>query len=152
MTDADIDIMLEVKDKNLSAIKCTLCTAGKKDISQLEREWSRYKYAVLERDPAGYTRIRNLLKDKTAFPAQAFYNIVEQALEKPFDAGRARNAVQHIWGYFKNLVTEKEKQRFAALAETMTPETLKRTKAFFFSLAEKYHIEYLTSSLYFQLY
>ena len=152
LADKDIDIMLEVKDKNLSAVKCTLCTAGKKDISRLEREWSRYKYMVLERDPAGYTQIRDLLKDKAAYPAKAFYNIVEQALEKPFDAGYACNTLQHIWGYLEDIATEKEKQRFATLAATMTPTALKRAKTFLLTLSEKYHVEHLTASLYFQLY
>ena len=43
------DIMLEVKDKNLSAIKCILCTSEHGRFSRLEREWALYKYAVLER-------------------------------------------------------------------------------------------------------
>ena len=44
----DIDIMLEVKDKNLSAVKCINCTSTDKSIKDLEIEWSRYKYMVLE--------------------------------------------------------------------------------------------------------
>ena len=44
----DIDIMLEVKDKNLSAVKCILCTSDTKKIGALEDEWSKYKYSVLE--------------------------------------------------------------------------------------------------------
>jgi UV DNA damage endonuclease len=150
LADEDVDIMLEVKDKNLSAIKCLLCASEKKSISRLEREWSRYKYAVLERDPAGYTQIRDLLKDKAAYPAEAFYCIVERALEKPFDEGPARNAMQHVWGYFKGIATEKEKQRFAELTATMTSADLKRVKELLFSLSKKYHIEYLTESLCFQ--
>jgi UV DNA damage endonuclease len=146
----DVDIMLEVKDKNLSAIKCMLCTSGKKNITRLEREWSRYKYAVLERDPAGYIQIRNLLKDKADYPAEAFYSIIERALEKPFDEGQARNAMQHVWGYFKDIATENEKQRFAELASTMAPAAIIRAKTLLFSLSKKYHIEYLIESLYFQ--
>lgn len=58
------DIMLEVKDKNLSAIKCILCTSEHGRFSRLEREWARYKYAVLEHDQAAYLALRALLKDK----------------------------------------------------------------------------------------
>ena len=44
----NIDIMLEVKDKNLSAVKCINCTSSEKKIKKLEKEWSRYKYKILE--------------------------------------------------------------------------------------------------------
>ena len=47
----DVDIMLEVKDKNLSAIKCINCSANR-GIAALEAEWGRCRYAVLERDAA----------------------------------------------------------------------------------------------------
>lgn len=53
----DIDIMLEVKDKNLSAIKCIHCTQKEKKIQQLEKEWGRYKYKVLENSAYRLTRI-----------------------------------------------------------------------------------------------
>lgn len=56
----DIDIMLEVKDKNLSAIKCINCTSADKKIKELEEEWSRYKYSVLGKSAAHYNEIRQL--------------------------------------------------------------------------------------------
>ena len=43
----DLDIMLEVKDKNLSAVKCINARAVN-NIEKLELEWSKYKYTVLE--------------------------------------------------------------------------------------------------------
>ncbi len=46
----NVDIMLEVKDKNRSAIKISLCLFP--EIGALEREWSRYKYLVLGKDAA----------------------------------------------------------------------------------------------------
>jgi UV DNA damage endonuclease len=61
------DIMLEVKDKNLSAVKCINCTAEQGSIGALELEWGRYKYAVLEKAPDDYRKIRELLK-KSAYP------------------------------------------------------------------------------------
>jgi UV DNA damage endonuclease len=104
--------MLEVKDKNLSAVKCILCTAEKGTIKALEQEWGRYKYAVLERSPGEYQKIRTLLKDKTAYPAAAFYRAIEHAYAQPIADGNRVNAAQHVWGYFRNTANEKEKDRF----------------------------------------
>ena len=145
----DIDVMLEVKDKNLSAVKCMLCTSQSKAFSKLEQEWSRYKYTVLEADPTGYQRIRELLKDKTAYPAVDFYGIIEQALELPFHAGHAINAAQHVWGYFKNTATESEKQKMHSLAQNFTEASNRRVKSWLKKLAVKYHEPYLVSSYYF---
>ncbi len=140
---SDIDVMLEVKDKNLSAIKCALCTAERREMSRIEAEWGRYEYAVLERDPAAYARIRGLLKDKSAYPAEEFYDIVEQALGMPFNAGHARNAAQRVWGFFKEVATEMEKRRFLMLIEDFDEGKARRAKAFFRKLTEKYQISAL---------
>ena len=64
----NVDIMLEVKDKNLSAVKCILCSASKTNINILEKEWSKYKYLVLEASPAIYNQVRSLLQDKDSQP------------------------------------------------------------------------------------
>ena len=42
-----VDIMLEVKDKNLSAVKANLAVQEPGHIKLLEKEWARYKYNVL---------------------------------------------------------------------------------------------------------
>lgn len=78
---SDIDIMLEVKDKNLSAIKCINCTSNQ-GISALEAEWARYKYSVLEHDLAAYQTIRKLLKDKSAYPASKCTNLLKAHSQK----------------------------------------------------------------------
>ena len=45
------DIMLEVKDKNLSALKCIHATAGPRRIELLREDWARMEYAVLQHAP-----------------------------------------------------------------------------------------------------
>jgi len=108
----DIDIMLEVKDKNLSAVKCINCTSGNKSIKALEQEWSRYKYSVLERSPSDYNEIRKLLKNKEDYPAVPFYTLLEDAFRADYTIGNSVNAALRIWGYFKDTASEYERNRF----------------------------------------
>ena len=58
----ELDVMLEVKDKNLSAVKCTNLTSPDMPRQRLTEEWARYKYLVLEHEPTAYGEIRTLLK------------------------------------------------------------------------------------------
>ena len=77
--DDEIDIMLEVKDKNLSAIKCINSISSIKDIRKLEIEWSKYKYRVLEHSNYHYNKIREILKDKNNYTVIDFYNLIDEA-------------------------------------------------------------------------
>ncbi|MDP4181402.1 MAG: UV DNA damage repair endonuclease UvsE, partial [Bacillota bacterium] len=75
LKDKDIDIMLEVKDKNLSAVKCVNSTNLNLRISALEEEWANYKYLVLSRSSKIYNEIRELLKKKSENIAIKFYTL-----------------------------------------------------------------------------
>ncbi|HZJ83415.1 MAG TPA: UV DNA damage repair endonuclease UvsE [Clostridia bacterium] len=148
-----IDIMLEVKDKNLSAIKCINCISDDSTIKVLEEEWSKYKYNILEKSPKGYTQIRNLLKDKTTYPAVEFYSVIEGAMSQPERVGYAVNALEHVWGYFKNEATPKEKERFSKQSQNYKNGqiNLRVVKRFLGRLALKYDRQYLLDSYYFTL-
>lgn len=148
----DVDIMLEVKDKNLSALKCINCVSNQ-GIASLEAEWARYKYSVLEHDLAAYQALRKLLKDKTAYPAVEMYQLIEAALAKEVSVGSAVNAAQHVWGYFKNEATPSEKRRWAVVLNNYAEGTgsLKSVKNTLQKLADKYNESYLTYSYYFSL-
>lgn len=151
--DLGIDIMLEVKDKNLSANKCirTVDTTGK--ISLLEEEWGRYKYNILEHSHGNYLKIRELLKDKKAYPAFAFYELIEDSLDAEPTLGSRVNGLQHVWGYFKNKCTEEERNRFERMLSRLKAEKalVSSVKNFLFQLAVKYNEKYLLESLYFSL-
>lgn len=150
LPDEKPDIMLEVKDKNRSALKCILC-ASPHPVSALEAEWARYKYAVLERSPSDYAQIRALLTEKRGDNALAFYHLVERALETEEDAGRAVAALEHVWGYFKRRATPAEARRFLQKrARFLRGETpLRQAKSYLYRLAEKYDSRYLLGSYYF---
>lgn len=147
----DLDIMLEVKDKNLSAIKCSLVVLDTSKITSLEQEWAKYKYSVLEHSSSGYLEIRALLKDKCTYPAKQFYSILEQALDEPLKTDNTVNALLHVWGYFKNIAQSDEKKRFFSSLDKYRNSTGKLTtvKNQLYKLAKKYDENYLLESYYF---
>ena len=149
----DIDIMLEVKDKNISAIKCINCLANRLNISMIEKEWSRYKYLVLSKSHTGYTKIRQLLKDFDNDKTLTFYHMIEHNLSLPDDIGNQVNAAQHVWGYFKNIATSKQKNQFTKLLQDYQDNKidLTRVKNYLYKLTIEYQIQYLINSYYFYL-
>lgn len=147
----DIDIMLEVKDKNLSAVKCINSIDENSKIKKLEEEWGRYKYKVLENSPSNYLEIRKLLKDKTQYPSVEFYNYIEDAMEEEITIGNSINTALHVWGYFKNLADDKEKMSFLKSIEDYKngKVSIKLIKNKLFKMAVKYNESYLLNSYYF---
>ena len=151
------DVMLEVKDKNLSAMKCVLALAPKLNPARLEAEWARYKYTVLEHDAAAYNGIRQLLKDKDAIWHNAenvvprFYRFVDDARAVPENKGAAINALQHVWGYVRNDATDAESKRWRVLMDRYRAgtETLASVKNHLRKCAVRQSRAYLTESLYF---
>lgn len=146
------DIMLEVKDKNRSAVKCVLCTSSPNQ-HLLETEWGRYKYSVLERSPSDYQFIRELLKDKSGDHALAFYQTVERALALPEDKGRALNALEHVWGYFSERAAPSEAKRYQSLRDDYLRGSapLEQVKRHLYRLSLKFGQDYLLGSYYFTL-
>ncbi|WP_406786107.1 UV DNA damage repair endonuclease UvsE [Clostridium neuense] len=153
LKDKDIDIMLEVKDKNLSAVKCINITKNKLEIKNLEEEWARYKYFVLSRSQKIYSEIRELLKNKKLPPVREFYSLIDKAIELKVDRGAEINALQHVWGYVNKKCSEAEKRRYQKLFKDFEEgkgkiETLKKHVL---KCAKEQEVKYLIDSLYFYL-
>ena len=148
----DFDIMLEVKDKNLSAAKA-INALDTKNIIQLEKEWSRYKYNVLESSPRIYQEIRDLLKDKSSYPVIEFYKLLDQALETVPILGTSVNALEHVWGYFKDIADDKERTWYAKTIDSASNDilSLSAAKKKLWSMVDKYDEKYLKNSYYFHL-
>lgn len=145
----DLDIMFEVKDKNLSALKGK-SLIGEPKIKYLEKEWGRYKYLVLEHSPNIYQTIRELLKDKQAYPVIDFYNLIDQALETPVSGGNAINAAQHIWGYVNDVASDKVSTNFNKHIQKVSEgASIKPLKRILWKLILKKDQTYLKDSLYF---
>ena len=147
------DIMLEVKDKNLSAVKCVLLTEENSVIKSLEEEWSRYKYLIMERSPENYTGIRKLFAENKVIRPIDFYALAEDAMDRAEDPGRSENAALHVWGYFSGKVTESEKRGFFKRLDAYRDgrAALSGVKSYLFRLAGRYGETYLLNSLYFYL-
>lgn len=149
--DKEIDIMLEVKDKNLSAVKCINSISPDKKISALELEWSKYKYNVLECSPTNYNKVRELLKNKNNYPVVEFYKLLDDALEKKEIVGNSINAALHVWGYFKSIASEDEKKKFKKSLERYEEGniSINSMKKLLWKMALKYNETYLLDSYYF---
>ena len=157
----DIDIMLEVKDKNLSAIKCILCMAPSTPeealiVQQmLESEWSKYKYLVLEKSQQIYKKIRAIFANSNRetpinLRAQSFYSCLEDALALDESKGDVINAASHVWGYFSKLATDQEKNKWlnalqAYQEDQITCHQLKKT---LYKHAQNQSQNYLLNSYY----
>lgn len=151
--DDEIDIMLEVKDKNLSAIKCINSLYNTRTIKNLELEWSKYKYSVLEHSNLHYNKIRQLLKNKVDYPVIEFYRLIDEALDLEEDIGSVVNAALHVWGYFKSISQEYEKDKWSKLVcgyknGNKSKEILKK---FLWKMTLKYKEPYLLKSYYFHI-
>ena len=149
----NVDVMLEVKDKNLSCVKCVNATRSDRVIKHLELEWSKYKYTVLEMDPLAYEEIRALLKDKARYPVIEFYHLIQRALQSTPSTGHQVNAASHVYGYFKKQASEKEKATFQTRLSQFEHGTgsLSSVKKHLWNLVMKYQEPYLLASYYFDL-
>ena len=149
----DVDLMLEVKDKNLSAVKCILLTKSGLRTAELEREWARYKYLILSRSASIYNKIRSVLKDKSHPDAALFYGLIDEALYLPEDKGAEVNAAQHVWGYISKESSGKEAERFFSLLSQYQRGEKQRDaiKNFLYRAAKRQNITYLLEPLYFYL-
>lgn len=146
----DLDIMLEVKDKNLSAIKVNNLLFEDK-VKVLEAEWGKYKYKVLEHSPANYEKIRKLLKDKSKYEIIEFYRLVDESLKTEPSIGTRLNGVDHVWGYFKDRADEPERKKYFSYLERYKSGTytINSLKKLLLNLALKYDEKYLLNGYYF---
>ena len=84
-----------------------------------------------------------------------FYEILEEAmdleLEETKSLGNFINSSEHIWGYYKKQVTEKERKEYLALLEAIQKATKKKEslRNFLLKLTEKYQDPYLLNSYFF---
>lgn len=151
--DKNIDIMLEVKDKNLSAIKCINTVLKDLPACKLEKQWAAYKYLVLSKSSSIYNEIRQLLKEKDSLVSLTFYEKIEASLRLSENIGSEINAAQHVWGYFKDSATQIERKRFDKLFSDYKEGKVKISsiKNHLLKCSFTHKVDYLLNSLYFYI-
>lgn len=119
---------------------------SKNERRMMEELWSHEKYRVMYHSQAHYERIRETLnRDQSLADIE---RLIGDAIRTPPTDGSVRNAVQHMWGYFKKQAKEEEKQEYQRLLDgfssggTREEELLRFIRA----LAEKYGVKYLLNS------
>lgn len=150
LSQLDLDMMLEVKDKNLSALKCIrlLLDDG---TTPLKREWEKYCFAVLEHSPEDFAAIQGLLRKGGGHAARKFYEAAERALQQPVQPEHAACAALAVWSQMEDVAATAEQRRFQSCLERYKKGTagLRPVKNLLFRLAQKYCVTSLLESCYF---
>lgn len=149
----ELDVMFEVKDKNLSTLKCINVALNNSNASNLEKEWARYKYFVLSKSPIVYNEIRELLKDKNRSVAKDFYRKIESIQKIKEDSKAEVNSAEHIWGYLNKSSTNRDNNRYFKLLNEYKNGKVKveLIKKHLLKLAIIQNDQYLINSLYFYI-
>ncbi len=144
----DADVMLEVKDKEISAIKCIYALDKCLPVSKRTEQWAKYKYSVMEKNYSFYKKCSTLINSET--PLSEVYIYMDRCLSMPFHVGSFVNTAQHVYGYVKDRVTDKEKENFNTLLSDPL-ENKDKIKNYLKKLCKKYDITYMNQSYYFIL-
>ena len=119
-----------------------------KDIRrECEKLWAKNKYYVLSKSHKAYLEIRAYLREKE--PDVLWVNKkIQEAIDMKESKKDFRNAILHIWGYFKKKASTIEKQvLFNILNEYMEGKNNQNAVIEYInSLLKKYPNEYLEKS------
>lgn len=143
--DYNMDIMLEVKDKELSALKC-INLINDKPSSLKYSIWAKYKYSVMEKNYSCYKLCSKLVNSNASL--KDIYEAIDKALELPFNEGNFINTAEHVYGYVKTNVNLKEKEKFFKLLSSPLENSVK-LKNHLKKLCKKYNSTYINESYYF---
>lgn len=145
--DFDPDIMLEVKDKDISSIKVINSLNSLKGIntkSTITEEWAKYKYVVMAYNYEAYKTCRKIIKDNG--DVLSLYKFIDETLKNPLDEGNYINTLHHVWGYFKDISKTQEKNHFTKM---ISEKKFSNAKDYLFKLTNKYDVEYLKKGYFF---
>ncbi|WP_291632936.1 UV DNA damage repair endonuclease UvsE [Clostridium sp.] len=144
----NIDIMLEVKDKDISAIKCNLIIDNinnKSKSNVIEKQWAKYKYVLMERNYKYYKACSKLVKENCTI--EEFYRYTDRIINFDVDNGSFINTAEHVWGYVKDYASDREQMHFKKLI--LDIEHKEKVKIYLRKLCDKYNAEYILKSYYF---
>jgi UV DNA damage endonuclease len=108
----DVDIMLEVKDKNLSAVKCQ--NVIKNNLEAMPEEWEHYRHLVLQKSPFIFEYINRSL---SGLSWVEFYDLMEEALAHDATVTGIVKALNGIWKDLEPYADIKEKKKYESYLE-----------------------------------
>lgn len=142
------DIMLEVKDKDISAIKCiNLISEIENSINtrnKIKEELLRYKYLIMEHDYSYFEKHPSLLKNEYSF--LDLYTFIDRALRKEISPNSQKETLKFIWSDIETKVSLQEKNHFIKI---MNERNYTNAKAYLEKLCNKYNISNIIESYYF---
>jgi UV DNA damage endonuclease len=149
----ELDIMLEVKDKNLSAVKCIHTVKPEVGAKALAAEWERYQYLVRSRSQELYQDIITLLETKENAGVLPFYELVEKGLALPENKDTEIDVARLIWNSLKDGSTKAESKRYEKLMEAYIhgAGAVQPIKNHLLKCAKAQGVENLLSALYFYI-
>jgi UV DNA damage endonuclease len=144
------DIMLEVKDKNISAVKCINIMSG--DKKALERDWQRYKYKMLELSPSDYKVAYDMISSVSP-DSIAFYSIAEHAFEQAPTSNNILSAAKTVWQECFPMAESIENDKFLSIYKDFSGKKREVTqlKKYIRLAAQKYELYDLYNSFYLNL-
>ena len=140
-----------IRFNSINYVVCSLKEEVKMEFKKIRKDceelWAKNKYYVLSKSHKAYLEIREYLKEKEVdilFLNEKIERVrgIEES-KKDF-----KNAILHVWGYFKNEATEIEKQELHnLLKEYMRGKNSQKSVIGYINiLLKKYPNEYLQKS------
>jgi len=149
LPDKDIDVMLEVKDKNISALKCMHATMGA-TIEQLQGQWLKYRPLVTERDPAKIWKVEDLLMDADYGKelSVAFYRLLDKVLSLEVSRDQAEITARTLADKCIQSPAEEKRitKRITEYKQAQIP--LEKLKQSIMNVANKHSVEEVLTSYY----
>lgn len=143
------DIMLEVKDKDISSIKIINALNELNGIttakSLIYDEWAKYKYLIMAYNYESYKECKNIIKNNSGIID--LYTKIDCCTQNQLTDGNLIATLEHMWGYFKASATPQEKKHFFKL---LSEKNLMKCKDYLYKLAYKYQENYLLNSYFFK--
>lgn len=143
----DIDIMLEVKDKDISAIKCTNIISeinlGVINPEKIRKEWENYELLVLERGDESYDLCSNIANGPSIIE---LYKAIDLELEKEINPIYLKNSLNKAYKVAEEFMKESEKKYFKKL---MNNEEFTSAKAYLRKVVIRNNITPLIENYYF---
>lgn len=122
----------------------------KNERKHVEKEWAKYKYCIMERSYKFYKEVsKGMAADN--FSYTQFINVINQFMDIETEKTQIINTIYHVWGYFKKLASEEEKNQIFTLIDNYKNDQCneKEIKILLHDYAVKYNVTYLLNSYYF---